>query len=214
MTPLGRIALGLLVVLLDLRLEGFDALPDVLGWVLVVVGLGELLPVCVRLAPARSAAVVAGGLSLADLVHPTRTTTTGDPAFPNTTTAVVPPEGLQGLLSLGAMVAGLVVVVLLSLRLRDLAAAAGDGRRERSFGRFAVYHGVVGGLAVLVALASVVMSSSGTTDVQGPAAAVLVVVVLAALLVEAAFLLALRGARHEPWTLPRGVDVPEHDPTG
>lgn len=37
------ISWGLIVALLDLRLNGFDMLPDVVGWALVLVGLTELL---------------------------------------------------------------------------------------------------------------------------------------------------------------------------
>lgn len=202
MTPLGRTALGLLLVLLDLRLPGLDVVPDVLGWVLVVGGLGPLVPRCPALAPVRTAAVLAGLLSLADLVHPVVTTADGT----STTSAAVPPEGLQGLLSFGSLVAGLVAVVLLSLRLRDLAATAGDARRAAVLGRFAVYHAVAGGTVVLVGLAALTTSAQGDTDVGGPAALLLVLVVLAALVVEVAFLLTLRGARLEPWALPVDAD--------
>lgn len=205
MTPLGRIALGLLLVLLDLRVQGLDVVPDVVGWVLVVLGLSQLVARCPALAPCRAAAVVAGALSLADLVHPTRTTTTGDDSS-TTTTAAVPPDGLQGLLAFGSMMAALVVVVLLSLRLRDLATADGDGRRARTFGRFAVYQAVAGGTVALVSLVTL-LTTSGSTQVEGSAAGVLALVVLAALLVEAAFLLTLSGARREPWAQRGGGDA-------
>jgi len=42
MTPLQKIAMGLVIVVLDAYLGGFDAVPDVLGWVLVVLGLVDL----------------------------------------------------------------------------------------------------------------------------------------------------------------------------
>ena len=67
MTPLQKIAMGLVITLVDSEVRGFDGVPDVLGWVLVVlgvrglrgrVGLGTLLPL----------SLVATGVSLA-LVH-------------------------------------------------------------------------------------------------------------------------------------------------
>lgn len=42
MTPLQKIAMGLVIVVLDADIGGFDAVPDVLGWVLVVLGLFDL----------------------------------------------------------------------------------------------------------------------------------------------------------------------------
>jgi hypothetical protein len=42
MTPLQKVAMGLVIVVLDAYLAGFDAVPDVLGWVLVLVGLRDL----------------------------------------------------------------------------------------------------------------------------------------------------------------------------
>lgn len=43
MPPLGRITVGLLVVLVDLRFNGLDLVPDVVGWALVLVGLRFLV---------------------------------------------------------------------------------------------------------------------------------------------------------------------------
>ncbi len=42
MTPLQKIAMGLVIVVLDAQLGGFDAVPDVLGWVLVLLGVRDL----------------------------------------------------------------------------------------------------------------------------------------------------------------------------
>ena len=42
MTPMGRVALGLVVVGLDLTWEGFDVIPDPLGWAVAAMALGEL----------------------------------------------------------------------------------------------------------------------------------------------------------------------------
>lgn len=44
MTPLQKVAMGLVITLVDAMVAGYDAVPDVLGWVLVVMGLVELRP--------------------------------------------------------------------------------------------------------------------------------------------------------------------------
>ncbi|HEX6248681.1 MAG TPA: hypothetical protein VFZ64_12490 [Nocardioidaceae bacterium] len=42
MTPLQKVAMGLVLTLADPEIAGYDAVPDVLGWVLVVLGLRGL----------------------------------------------------------------------------------------------------------------------------------------------------------------------------
>lgn len=42
MSPLQKIAMGLVIVILDAYLGGFDAVPDVLGWLLVLLGVHNL----------------------------------------------------------------------------------------------------------------------------------------------------------------------------
>ncbi len=42
MTPLQKIAMGLVIVVVDPDIAGFDAVPDVLGWLLMVLGLFDL----------------------------------------------------------------------------------------------------------------------------------------------------------------------------
>jgi hypothetical protein len=44
MTPLQKVAMGLVITIVDAPIAGYDAVPDVLGWVLVVMGLLELRP--------------------------------------------------------------------------------------------------------------------------------------------------------------------------
>jgi hypothetical protein len=41
--PLGRVVVGYLLVLIDLRLSGLDVIPDMAGWVFLLIGLGPLL---------------------------------------------------------------------------------------------------------------------------------------------------------------------------
>jgi hypothetical protein len=70
-TPLQKIAMGLLLVLLDVSFKGYDAVPDLAGWILVVLGLIGLRP---RLANtdtllwlAAIAGIVSGALFLPEL---------------------------------------------------------------------------------------------------------------------------------------------------
>jgi hypothetical protein len=56
----------------------------------------------------------------------------------------VVPDGLQGLLVCLSTATSLVVVVLLSLALRDAAREQDDRPRALTFGRFAVLHAVIG----------------------------------------------------------------------
>lgn len=42
MTPVARIAWGFLIVLVDLRIQGLDVVPDIVGWILAVSGTGRL----------------------------------------------------------------------------------------------------------------------------------------------------------------------------
>lgn len=70
-TALQKIGMGLVITLVDTDIRGFDGVPDLLGWVLVVLGVRELrdrVPTSTLL----PLALVAGVVSLA-LVHGTLT---------------------------------------------------------------------------------------------------------------------------------------------
>ena len=58
MRPLQAIAMGLVVVALSAPLHGYDALPDPVGWALVLLGIRSLA------IPLRSALLTLGGLAL------------------------------------------------------------------------------------------------------------------------------------------------------
>ena len=63
MPPLGRVVIGFLLVMLDVRIEALDLLPDAVGWVVVLAGL---VPLSARSRGFGAAAVAAGvGLLLA-----------------------------------------------------------------------------------------------------------------------------------------------------
>jgi hypothetical protein len=66
MTPLQKVAMGLVITLVDAPIAGYDGVPDVLGWVLVVLGLLGLRP-RVPLATLMPLAVVAGLVSVATI---------------------------------------------------------------------------------------------------------------------------------------------------
>lgn len=63
MTPLQKVAMGLVLTLADPDIRGYDAVPDVLGWVLVVLGLLGLKD-RVALSGLMPLAIVAGVVSL------------------------------------------------------------------------------------------------------------------------------------------------------
>lgn len=64
MTPLQKIAMGLVIVIIDPDIAGYDAVPDVLGWLLVVLGLIDLRERLSGFAALVVLAVVSGGVSL------------------------------------------------------------------------------------------------------------------------------------------------------
>ncbi|MEU4703566.1 hypothetical protein [Nonomuraea dietziae] len=66
MRPYKSVALGLLIVALDLRLNGFDLLMDVIGWVVVVAALGRVGHPAFH--GARVAAVAAAVVSVTELM--------------------------------------------------------------------------------------------------------------------------------------------------
>ncbi len=63
MKPLQKIAMGLVIVLADPFKAGFDVLPDVLGWVLVVLGLLDLRTALRNSSTLLTLAVLAGAVS-------------------------------------------------------------------------------------------------------------------------------------------------------
>jgi hypothetical protein len=201
MTPLGAVCLGFLLVLIDLRTPGLDVVPDPLGWVFVVAGLSRLARLDPRFRRVRQVAVLSGLLSLADLVHPVLTQTTGA----GTTSAAVEPSGIQGWLVTGYIAADVITAVLLSLAIRDRARAHGDLLVAQRFALFVWLHVGFGALALTPAPIRLV------TDVADVAVLTVLVVpiVVAALALAVWFLLALAGCRHLPWL----QDV-EHAPGG
>ena len=200
-TALGAVAAGLLLVLVDLRFGGVDALPDVLGWVLVVLGTRALARTDPRWRVVVLLAVLAAVLSLASLWHPVVTVTvpgTGD-GVTTSTTGPVDPGGLHGLLVSAHNAVAVVFSVLLSLRVRDRAREHDDAPVARRFARFALLHAVLGAVVLLASLAAALAGGPDVTDSVGW---LLLAVVLAAVAVQVWFVLALAGVRQLPWLQP------------
>lgn len=64
MKPLQAIAMGLVIVALVVRLDGYDVLADPLGWLLVLAGVRRLPPDLPRLGTVRGLAVLAAVVSV------------------------------------------------------------------------------------------------------------------------------------------------------
>lgn len=70
-TRFRQIFWGLLLVILDLKLNGFDVLPDFIGYILVAVGCGGLASLSRRFSTAQTLSGVLVVLSLVGFVFPT-----------------------------------------------------------------------------------------------------------------------------------------------
>lgn len=161
--------LGLLVVVLDLRVQGFDVLVDGVGWIVVVGALGELRHAVPGTGAARLVAVLAAVLSVADLLHPTRTVVEdplGDGSMTTSTTAVLDPVGLQGALATAYEALCVVFLVQVCLLLAAAAARAQEHRTARHLQTVAVVTAVVQGAAVVVGV--IALDPSAATAAATP----------------------------------------------
>lgn len=159
--PLRTVAWGLLLAFFDVRIGSFDVLPDALGWLLVVLGVGRL-PVLdagertARLARvARVGAGVAAVLALPELV--------------GFRTTLEPGSAATGAVLALVVVVGLLFTVTgtaLARTVTGLAAAGGDADAERtwrSVGTWFLATSLVADVLMLVAVASA--SDGGTGGV-------------------------------------------------
>jgi hypothetical protein len=135
--PLTLIAIGVVLVAVDFRIVAFDALPDVVGWLLVAAAAWRL-----TLRPTAGVAVIAAAASAPDLVAPHHWE-----ALDPLTGAVVPSPGpgtayderlafdrltdLRLGLAIAAMLAGGLVLWWLLGALRDRAQVMGDDESTR-----------------------------------------------------------------------------------
>ena len=165
MTPAGTVALGLALVLVDVRVEGLDLVPDPLGWLVVLAGTRALRRIDPRFGRVLPWAVLAGLLSVPAVLRPA--------------------DGLPADL---AVVAGLAAVLLLCRTLGARAREHRDLRTAERFGAFAAL--ALGGVVVLGAVA-VLDASTGLTLSAG---GLLLVVVLVLLVLQLALVVALAAA--------------------
>ncbi len=193
MTPIGVVVAGLLVELLDLRLGGFDVLPDPVGWVVAASGLCRLGAYGDWFGTAALAAVVTALFALPDMIHPTRVIESDVGGAVSTTTKAGPPVGLQGVLVAAYGVATVVAVVLIAVAVASAARDAHEGAEAQRFRVLAVALAALPGVAAAAAFALVDGAPSGGV------AALVLILVLAGLPVHAWFLLALYHRRGAPW---------------
>lgn len=147
MTPLQKVAMGLVIVVLDADLGGVDAVPDVLGWVLVLLGVLDLR------------AVLAGFGTLVALVALSAAVSSAQ-MWPGLLDAV--PESTGWLLSLPQ----LVFCILLCGGVAGLAAADADISRRFSWLRW---------VFVVLVFAPAVVYGGGADVLLVPVAVVTVV---------------------------------------
>ena len=202
MTALGAVALGLLLVLADVRLfAGVDVLPDVIGWGLVALGTSALARTDPRFTWVVRLAVLAAVLSLASLWHPVVAVSEGG-AGTTSTARPVEPVGVHGLLVSAHHAVAVVVAVILSLRIRDRARDASEAAVARRFVLFAALHAVLGAVVLLASVAAALAGAPGQ-DASGSVGWVLLaLVVVAAVAVQVWFVIALAGVRLLPWLQP------------
>lgn len=169
MRPLQPLALGLLVVALTAPVRGYDALPDPLGWLLVLAGATALPRGVPRMRALRVASAVAGATAVplwvagvADRLYDT------DPA-----------------LAWAATLPQLAATLLLADGLTRTATAAGDRSAAR-------WLGVTTALLVVVAVLPVVVLGAHVTALEDPTA----LLASSTLLLLVVLLLAFAG---RPW---------------
>lgn len=139
MKPLQSVAMGLVIVVLVARFDGYDALPDPLGWLLVIWGVRRMADRSTLLTLALGALLVAGVVwfpATQDLL---------DRSDPSLRWAINLPQAL--------------FCVLLCRQLADLAGDAGDPR-ARAWLRTTML------LSVVLAVAPVLVFAASADDVM------------------------------------------------
>lgn len=146
MKPLQSVAMGLVIIALSARWGGYDALPDPVGWLLVMLGVRDLP----EATPRRPALLTLGGLAMAISVVTW---------FPEVVTTL---DATDDSLLWAVNVPQLAFTAVLCHSLAAMATAAGD-RRSASWLRMAM------GLTVVVGLLPVLVFGAGITSLEVPA---------------------------------------------
>ena len=173
MTPVGGLALGLAIGMLDFRLNGFDVVPDAIGWIVVCVALSRLRGCGAGFGAAALSAGVAGMLSFADLQQARFDTVHDDgPLSTVSTTTFGPPVGVHGVMLALYQLAVALTFALVCRAMARAARAVNDETPER---RFTVLSLIFFAETALAAMATVVQPVP--RDVTDSAAAPFVVLV-------------------------------------
>jgi hypothetical protein len=209
--PLGLVAGGLVLVVLDFRTESLDLLLDPVGWSLVVLGGAAL-----GLRRAAVFAALAGVLSLADAYHPYRyrliRALTGDPVdhcppreLCQERVVFDPATGWRFAALAASVLAGVAAVLLLLVGLRRRAIVDGDQPAAGRLRLIAWSTGLTWGLAPAVGMVAALVADPIAYDPvwNGPAeyAALLGWAAMTWLVIELCFWMR-RG-----WALPGGTEL-------
>jgi hypothetical protein len=119
-SPFGKLFWGFLIAFIDIRINGFDLLIDLLGYVVVVIGLGELARVNGKFARARPYATALLILSALDLFTrtPAGDSQTNEGLFGSAALAVA--------FSIALLFVNLMLVNLICRGIGEMAEAAGN----------------------------------------------------------------------------------------
>ena len=188
-----RIFWGLLLVVVDFRLSGFDILPDFIGFAIIAVGLGLLVPLNPRFQTAKIMAMILVVLSLASLIE-----------FPAT-------DGAQGFHP-GWFAFGLLVTVLDIVMIWQLCGGIIDLAREEGLDDLATRASTRRGLYVGLHLVTYVLILITLDAPKGDLAPLAIGLLIFAVVVVCLLMgLMLRAARElgDP-----GLEDPEFDDPG
>ena len=168
--PTPVIAVGLVLVALDMRTEAIDLLPDVVGWALVALGAGAL-----ALRGGARWAIAAAVSSLGELSLPSRfvlvNAETGEPVTPE-----APAEQTSEMLMFDAVSGGRLALMALAVTAGALAlwsllrmlgrraAAVGDRPAADALGLLSWLAPAAWALPVLVAMAADLLGDAGAYD--------------------------------------------------
>lgn len=121
MTPFGKLFWGLLLVLLDFTINGFDILVDLVGYILVVVGLGELASRNRNFQRARPFGIVLLALSVLDLFTQRPSGREAD-----VDVGLFGSAALAVIFSVGLLIVNLLLVYYICSGIADMARGIGD----------------------------------------------------------------------------------------
>jgi hypothetical protein len=117
-SPFGKLFWGFLIAFIDIRINGFDLIIDLLGYVVVVIGLGELARINGKFARARPYATVLLILSALDLFTRTPTDSSPEGLFGH--------PGLAIAFSIALLFVNLMLVNLICRGIGEMADRAGN----------------------------------------------------------------------------------------